>query len=130
MMTSSATEQTSAQASAVVTDSIKGVRDALTVRRVYGDPYDVEGAMVIPVARVAGGAGGGGGEGPEEGEDKGSGFGTGFGLAATPVGVYEVKDGSVEWKPAIDVNVIARGGQILAGIITICVTLIVWSRSR
>ncbi len=129
-MTNNATEQAPAEASAVVTDNIKGLRDALTVRRVFGDPYDVEGATVIPVARVAGGAGGGGGEGPEEGDRSGSGFGTGFGLAATPVGAYEVKDGSVEWKPAIDVNFLARGGQILAGVITVCVTLIVWSRSR
>ena len=48
-------------------------RDAMTVKRVFGDPYEKDGVTVIPVANVMGGAGGGGGSsagvpsyGPEE----------------------------------------------------------------
>lgn len=112
-----------------VMDSIKGTRDALSVKRVFGDAYEVDGVTIIPVARVAGGAGGGGGEGGE-GAEAGTGFGTGFGMGAVPVGVYEVRDGRVEWKPSVDVNRIARGGQILAGIVAVCLTILLASRRR
>ena len=33
-------------------------RDAMTVKRVFGDPYEKDGVTVIPVANVMGGAGG------------------------------------------------------------------------
>ncbi len=48
-----------------VIDTIKGTRDALTVQRVFGDAYELDGIQVIPVARIAGGAGGGAGEGQD-----------------------------------------------------------------
>jgi uncharacterized spore protein YtfJ len=64
-----------------VQDVITQARDALTVKRVFGEPHEKNGVTVIPVARVQGGAGGGGGEGPE-GQGKGS--GSGFGMSATP----------------------------------------------
>jgi len=41
-------------------ETINQARDALTVRRVYGDPYQEEGVTVIPAAHVMGGGGGGG----------------------------------------------------------------------
>ena len=109
---------------------IGGTRDAISVRRVFGDPYELNGISVIPVARVAGGGGGGGGEGSMTDDQTGSGFGTGFGLHARPVGVYEVRDGQVAWKPAVDVTRLARGGQLLAGLIALCVTAVVLRRSR
>ncbi len=109
--------------------SIKGVRDALTVGRVFGQPYELDGVTVIPVARVAGGAGGGGGDSADE-DDQGSGFGSGFGLDARPVGVYEVRGGEVTWKPAIDVTRLAKRGQVLGGIAIVCATLVVLRRSR
>ena len=96
-------------------------------RRVFGDPYEVDSYAVIPVAKVMGGAGGGGGEGNKEGES-GTGFGTGFGLQWQPVGVYQVRDGEVVWKPAIDVTRLAKGGQMLAAIVTVCATLIILAR--
>jgi uncharacterized spore protein YtfJ len=113
-----------------VLTSIKGTRDSLSVSRSFGDAYVVDGVTVIPVARVAGGAGGGGGEGVDEEGDSGGGFGTGFGLGITPLGVYEVRDGNVEWRPTVDVNRLAKGGQVLAGIIAVCVTLMMLSRTR
>ena len=108
-------------------DSIKGTRDALTVRRVFGDPYAVDGVTIIPVARVAGGAGGGAGEGMDDHEPS-RGFGTGFGLGAYPVGVYEIRGGELAWKPAVDVNRIVHGGQVLAGIMSVCAALVLIAR--
>ena len=112
-----------------VAEQVRGARNALTVRRVFGKAYEVDGITIIPVARVAGGAGGGGGEGTKQGED-GSGFGTGFGLRAQPVGVYEIRDGNVLWKPVVDVNRVVAGGQIVASIVAVCVSLVLIRRSR
>jgi uncharacterized spore protein YtfJ len=87
-----------------VEQMMSGVRDALTVKRVFGDPIEREGATVIPAALVRGGGGGGG-------EEKAG--GGGFGLTARPVGAYIVKGGGVRYRPAIDVNRIILGGQIV-----------------
>src|SRR2546428_660645 len=38
---------------------ITGAQDALTTRRVFGDPIQTDGITMIPVASVAGGGGGG-----------------------------------------------------------------------
>jgi uncharacterized spore protein YtfJ len=74
----------------------KGARDAVTVKRVYGEPVERDGVTVIPAAAVRGGAGGGG-------DNEGNGGG-GFGLAARPIGAYVIQDGNVRWRPAVDVN--------------------------
>jgi uncharacterized spore protein YtfJ len=86
-------------------------RDALTVKRVFGEPYEKDSVTVIPVAKVQGGGGGGDGEGPD-GTGKGS--GSGFGLMARPVGVFVIRGDELTWRPAVDVNRIAIGGQIVA----------------
>ncbi|MBX6341484.1 MAG: sporulation protein, partial [Thermomicrobiaceae bacterium] len=65
-----------------VQELLSQVRDTMTVRRVFGEPYEKDGVTVIPVARVAGGGGGGTGEG-----EQGKGSGGGFGVGATPAGV-------------------------------------------
>jgi len=113
-----------------VLESIKGTHETLSVRRAYGDPIELEGVTVIPVARVAGGGGGGAGGGEDENEARGGGFGTGFGLQVSPIGVYEVRGSSVEWKPTVDLNRLLRGGQVLAGIFVVCATLVALARSR
>jgi len=113
-----------------VLESIKGTHDSLSVKRCYGDPLELDGVTVIPVARVSGGGGGGSGEGTDEHEAGGSGFGTGFGLRVNPIGVYEVHGDSVVWKPSVDVNRLLKGGQVLGGIIAVCITLVRLVRSR
>ena len=94
-----------------VQDVISQARDSLSVKRVFGEPYEKDGVTMIPVARVRGGAGGGGGEAPE-GQGKGS--GSGFGLSARPVGAFLMREGELTWKPALDLNRIILGGQIVA----------------
>jgi uncharacterized spore protein YtfJ len=95
-----------------VSEAISKARDALTVRRVYGEPYERDGTTVIPAAAISGGAGGGGGEDAEGG----TGSGAGFGLSSRPVGAYVVKDGEVRWEPAVDVTRLALRGQALVGL--------------
>ncbi|MET0764639.1 MAG: spore germination protein GerW family protein [Blastococcus sp.] len=77
------------------------LRDTMTVSQVYGEPYERDGVTVIPAAAVRGGAGGGTGRKNETGEE---GEGGGFGLIARPAGAYVIKDGTVTWQPAVDVN--------------------------
>lgn len=79
-----------------VDEMFAGARDAITVKRVYGDPIESEGVTIVPAAKVGGGGGGGG-----DSEHNGGG---GFGLGARPVGAYVIKDGDVKWQPALDVN--------------------------
>jgi uncharacterized spore protein YtfJ len=94
---------------------LDAVKDVLTVKRVFGDPMQVDGVGVIPVAAVRGGGGGGGGGGtsPQD-QSSGQGQGVGFGVRADPVGVFVVRDGDVEWRPAVNVMRIVIGGQIVA----------------
>jgi uncharacterized spore protein YtfJ len=89
-------------------------RDAVTVKRVFGEPYERNGVTLIPAASLRGGAGGGKGEGGTGDSATGSGSGGGFGLTAKPAGVYIIEDGKVRWQPAVDVNRIVLGGQIVA----------------
>ncbi|MGY1808306.1 spore germination protein GerW family protein [Blastococcus sp. SYSU D00669] len=93
-----------------VSELIPTVRDALTVRRVFGEPYERDGVTVIPAAVVRGG--GGGGSGRQGGEQEGEGEGGGFGLIARPAGALVVKDGEVTWQPAVDVNRVVGVGVL------------------
>jgi uncharacterized spore protein YtfJ len=83
-----------------VAELVTTVRDAITVSRVFAEPYEQDGVTVIAAAIVAGGAGGGGGH-DERGQE---GEGGGFGVIARPAGAYVIKDGRVWWRPAVDVN--------------------------
>jgi uncharacterized spore protein YtfJ len=93
-----------------IQELISQARDAVSARRVYGDPYEKDGLTVIPAAAVRGG--GGGGLGEHDGEETGR--GGGFGLTARPSGAWVIEEGHAGWKPAIDVNRIVLGGQIVA----------------
>lgn len=103
-----------------VNEIIDRARDSITVKRVYGEAIQQEGITVIPAALVAGGGGGGEGSAPQqagvEGQAvQGSGSGSGFGLRAKPAGAFVIREGNVTWIPAVDVNRIVRGAQLLAG---------------
>ncbi len=109
-----------------VVDKLDGIKDVLAVKRVFGEPTDVDGVTVMPVAvvRGGGGAGGGGGLTPEQ-EQQGEGAGLGFGLNARGIGVFAVKDGTVTWQPAVDVTRIVVGGQMVtaAALLVLAVAL-------
>jgi uncharacterized spore protein YtfJ len=92
---------------------LEQARDTLTVRRVFGEPIERDGVVVVPVATVRGTAGAGSGEGGT-GEQTGSGGGGGWGLSARPAGVFVIHDGDVRWQPALDLNRVIVGGQIVA----------------
>ncbi len=100
------------------TDIVMRAQDVLTVRRVFGEPIERDGVTVIPVARVLGGGGAGIGEdgsAPEGGAGgRGTGSGGGYGLKAVPAGVMVIRGGTVSWRPAVDVNRVALGGQLVA----------------
>ncbi|MFE5335841.1 hypothetical protein ACFQ8E_08010 [Isoptericola sp. NPDC056573] len=53
--------------------------DSFSVRRAYGEPYQHEGQLVIPVAKVWGGIGTGSGGGAGNGSGHGAGTGSGSG---------------------------------------------------
>lgn len=111
-----------------IQELITGARDAVSAERVYGDPYEKNGLTVIPAATVRGGGGAGRGE-KEDGE---SGGGGGFGVTARPTGAWIIEGGRVNWKPAIDVNRVVVGGQVIA-LIAILVSgriLVAHSRRR
>ena len=79
-----------------VDEMFEGVRDAISVKRVFGEPIEAEGVTIVPAAKVGGGGGGGG-----DSEHNGGG---GFGINARPVGAYVIREGAVTWRPAVDVN--------------------------
>jgi uncharacterized spore protein YtfJ len=91
-------------------EQIGKAEEAFTVRRVFGEPFESDGVTVIPAARVQGAVGGGGGQAPG-GE---GGTGTGFAMNTKPFGVFVIKDGKVTWRPAVDVNRMILGGQLVA----------------
>ena len=92
-------------------EQIGKAEEAFTVRRVFGEPYEKDGVTVIPAARIQGAVGGGGGEAPN---GQGGGTGTGFAMNTKPLGVFVMKDGEVTWRPAVDVNRMILGGQLVA----------------
>ena len=85
-----------------VRQTIEQARDVMSVRRVFGDPYEKNGVTLIPAARVQGGAG------------EGAGIGAGFGVNARPAGAFVIRGEEVDWRPAIDVNRVILGGQLIA----------------
>jgi uncharacterized spore protein YtfJ len=89
-------------------ETITTARDAITVKRVYGEPYERNGLAVIPAAAVLGGGGGGGSERGEHTDGGG-----GFGVQARPVGAYVIRGEQVSWQPALDLNRVILGCQLL-----------------
>jgi uncharacterized spore protein YtfJ len=102
-------------------EMLNTAKDAITVRRVFGDPVQQDGITLIPGAIIAGGGGGGGGH-DQQGQE---GEGGGFGIRARPSGAFVITDGQVRWRPAVDVNRVI----MIIGAIAVA-TLLAWARSR
>ena len=91
-------------------EMITSVRDTVSVRRVFAEPIERDGTVLVPAATVGGGGGGGHGH-DKDGQE---GEGGGFGIGARPAGAYVFKDGDVRWAPAIDVNrIVATIGVVV-----------------
>ncbi len=95
-----------------IEELLEQARDAMTVKKVFGEPYQHDGLTLIPAAKIRGVMGGGGGEGPDE---QAKGWGGGFGLTARPVGTYVIRGETVTWVPVVDVNRLL----LIAGVVTI-----------
>lgn len=85
---------------------ISNMQSAVGAQPVFGAPIQVNGTTLIPAVAVRGAGAG------ERG-------GAGFGLRARPVGVYAVRDGSISWRPAIDVNRVIAGAQIVGLVVAL-----------
>lgn len=83
-----------------VTEVLGAAKDAITVKRIYAEPYEKDGLTVIAAAVVRGGAGGGTGH-DGNGQD---GEGGGFGMIGRPAGAFIIENGQVSWRPAVDPN--------------------------
>jgi uncharacterized spore protein YtfJ len=107
---------------------------SIGAKRVFGDPYEKNGVTVIPAARIMGGLGGGEGEAPagEGGEraHRSSGMGGGFGVFGGPAGAYVIKGDSVTWVPAVDVNRLLLGFQIVMIVFFLTVRSIAKARAK
>lgn len=85
-----------------------------TVKSVFGEPIQLEGKTVVPVAKVAYGFGAGGGHGKRNGDgEQPEGGGGGGGVRAFPAGALEITQNRTRFVPYTNVAWIA--GAFLAG---------------
>ncbi len=102
-------------ADATVLDAVQRAVDDATVGAVFGTPISQDGLIVLPVAKVSGGGGGGTNRGPARHDSpEATSTGGGLGMAAKPLGVYVIRNGKVRWRPAVDVNRVILGSQLVA----------------
>ena len=90
----------------VVQSAMQSTLEGMNPKQVYAEPIERDGAVYLPAAKIRGGGGGGG-------DSEGNG-GAGIGLTAKPAGMYVIRNGDAEWRPAIDVNRIVLGAQVVA----------------
>lgn len=110
---------------------LERIGKGLDTHAVFGEAQTLDGTAVIPVARISYGGGGGFGGGtgaPGEAQTgeiaegvtgSGEGMGGGFGAAAQPLGVIQVKEGSVRWVPIVDVTKLASIWAVVSGLLLI-----------
>ena len=113
-----------------VLETIRDVIDGAAAGRVFGAPITQDGLTILPVAKVSGGGGGGGGTSPAEDGRDASGSGGGVGTSAKPLGVFVIKEGNVGWRPAVDVNKVIVGGQIIVVAALLMIRAMIKARAR
>ena len=111
-----------------VLETIRDVIDGAAAGRVFGVPITRDGLTLLPVAKVSGAGGGGGGTSPADGHDA-SGSGGGMATSAKPLGVFVVKEGNVGWRPAVDINKVIVGGQIVVVAALLMIRAMIKARS-
>jgi uncharacterized spore protein YtfJ len=118
------------------------VHERATVKTVFGEPYQVDGRTIIPVAKVSYGFGFGGGRADGKAPDEedtpaatgrreagrraakaggadavagsGTGGGGGAGISVRPVAVIEIGGGETKVRPIVDVPMLVIAGMLLA----------------
>lgn len=104
-----------------IEEVLEEVSESIGAKRVFGEPYEKNGVTIIPAARIMGGVGGGQGQAPsaegETGDEKHggtpSGSGVGYGLTGGPAGAFVISGSDVRWMPAVDVNRLMFGFQVV-----------------
>jgi uncharacterized spore protein YtfJ len=101
---------------------LEQAKESIGSKGVFGTPYEKNGVTVIPAARIMGGAGGGQGPIPrstdgtaatDEAGSEQTGSGGGFGVSGQPTGAFVIKGNEVRWVPAVDVNRLMFGFQMV-----------------
>ncbi|MBD3781104.1 hypothetical protein [Cellulomonas sp. ES6] len=141
----------------------RAASDVFSAQRVFGEAYEHDGTLVIPVAKVLGshgagtasghgrlglrpgsrrwqrpgpgagqdederrdpeGPGTGGGRAPS-GRGGGDAEGSGFATRIKPLGVYVVDSTGVRWRPAVDVNRVVLGGQVVGAVSVVALSFV------
>lgn len=102
-----------------ITQQLADTVSSAGVRAAYGDPVELEGGTIVPVAVVSFGFGAG--EGDSEGSGKGEGGGGG-GMAC-PIGAYVTRDGYTRFEPniiallAVGVPFVCVAGRAIARVV-------------
>jgi uncharacterized spore protein YtfJ len=120
-----------------LTEILGDAKETIGSKGVFGAPFEKNGVTIIPAARIMGGAGAG--EGPAKrtadddvGEEIGSvqtGSGGGFGVSGQPTGAFVIKGDKVTWLPAVDVNRLMFGFQIVMVVFLLAMRSIAKARS-
>ena len=102
-------------------DRIGDVQGKATVRTVFGDPMEVHGRTIIPVAKVRFGFGMGMGRGKHRDDEthdddhpQATGGGGGGGAVVRPLAVIEISEGRTKVTPILDVTRISLAAIGLA----------------
>ncbi len=113
-----------------IREMLNQVTGTARVETVYGEPREVSGKTVIPVARVMYGGGGGGGGGKMQESQQGSGGGGGVGVNVQPLGMLVITPDSERWVPVLDITRLAIAGSAVAITALVTVRAIFGGRHR
>jgi len=121
-----------------IADVLEEAKETIGSKGVFGTPYEKNGVTIIPAARIMGGAGGGEGQAPrrsgdseptDEADALPTGSGAGFGVSGHPTGAFVIKGDQVSWVPAVDVNRLMFGFQVVMIVFFLAIRSIAKSRS-
>jgi uncharacterized spore protein YtfJ len=111
-------------------EMLEKITGAARVETVYGEPREVAGKTLIPVARVMYCGGGGGGQGRRESSGEGTGGGGGVGVSVQPLGMFVITAEKETWVPVVDVTRIVLTGCAVATVAILAIRKIAITRSR
>ena len=109
---------------------IEGLRGTASANAVWGEPREVDGRVLIPIAVVSTGFGLGFGQDAREKDEAAAepadeGGGGGGGAKSRPVAVIEVTPQETVIRPIVDEGKVALAGIALVGWIVFCVSVVV-----